>query len=41
MGPMSETKTDKVEMGVLHRINDDFFVRTGTAEALAKEAAAR
>jgi len=41
MGPMHESKADKVEMGVLMRINEDFFVRTGTAEALAKEAAAR
>lgn len=40
MGPMHEAKADKVEMGVLMRINDDFFVRTGTAEALAKEAVA-
>lgn len=41
MGPMSENKADKVEMGVLMRINEDFFVRTGTADALAKEAAVR
>ena len=40
MGPMSESKADKVEMGVLHRIDlDRFFVRTGTDAALKKEAA--
>lgn len=39
MDPMSENKADKVEMGMLMRINENFHVRTGTAEALAKEAA--
>lgn len=38
MGPMLESKAEKVERGVLMRINDDFHVRTGTAEALEKEA---
>lgn len=41
MGPMAEAKAAKVESGALMRISNDFFVRTGTAEALAKEAAAR
>lgn len=39
MGPMSEYKADKVEMGVLHRIDlERFFVRTGTDAQLKKEA---
>ena len=39
MGPMSESKVDKVEMGVLHRIDlERFFVRTGTDAALKREA---
>jgi hypothetical protein len=36
MGPMMEEKAEKVERGVLLRINEDFHVRTGTAAALEK-----
>lgn len=39
MGPMSEHKADKVERGVLQRIDTDrFFVRSGTDAALTTEA---
>ncbi len=39
MGPMSEHKAEKVEMGVLHRIDlERFFVRTGTDAKLKGEA---
>lgn len=42
MGPMTEAKADKVENGALMRVDiARFFVRTGTDEALKKEAAAR
>jgi hypothetical protein len=42
MGPMTEAKAAKVESGVLMRTDfERFFVRTGTDEALKKEAAAR
>lgn len=42
MGPMSEHKADKVERGVLQRIDTDrFFVRSGTDAALTTEALRR
>lgn len=41
MGPMSESKAEKVELGMIRRINENFFVRSGTDKALKKEAAER
>ena len=40
MGPMAEWKAEKVERGALMRINENFFVRTGTDKQLKAEAAA-